>query len=61
YTATDKAGFILYQHDRVADDSATGNLSNYVATQTTSYWYTVDAQGTIIQHTATGHTDTTGE
>ncbi len=49
YTAADKLGFTLYQHDRIAD-GATGNLTNYVATQTTSKWYTVDASGTITQY-----------
>ena len=48
YDTNDKAGFILYQHDRIAD-SASGNLSNYVATATTAYWYYVDAQGTVTQ------------
>jgi len=50
YIGTDKAGFVLYQHDRIAaDGSSTVNLSNYVATQTTAYWYTVDDQGTVTQ------------
>ena len=49
YVAADKNGYILYQHDREGDGSATANLSNYVATQYTSYWYTVDAQGTVTQ------------
>ncbi len=44
----DKNGYILYQHDRIAD-STSGNLSNYVATATTAYWYTTDAQGTVTQ------------
>jgi len=51
YLGTDKAGFILYQHDRVAGDgSASANLSNYVATQLTSQWYTVDSAGTVTQY-----------
>ena len=49
YTGADKAGYLLYQHDRIAD-GATGNLTNYVATPTTSKWYTVDAQGTVTQY-----------
>ncbi|MBI4181047.1 MAG: hypothetical protein HY528_03875, partial [Chloroflexi bacterium] len=49
YAAGDGAGFVLYQHDRIAD-GASGNLTNYTATQTTSYWYTVDAQGTVTQY-----------
>ncbi len=51
YTAADKAGFILYQHDRIAE-GATGNLTNYVATPTTAKWYTVDGQGTVTQYPA---------
>jgi len=47
-SGTDKDGYVLYQHDRIAD---TGNttLSNYTATATTAYWYYVDAQGTVSQ------------
>ena len=49
YTVTtDKDGYILYQHDIIADGAQTG-LVNYVATQTTSYWYYVDANGTVYQ------------
>ena len=45
----DKDGYILYGHDRIGnnDDS---ELVNYVATQNTSYWYTVDTFGTINQY-----------
>jgi len=52
YDASDKDGFILFQHDRVADSNASANLSNYVATQLTSQYYTVDDQGTVYQHDA---------
>lgn len=45
----DKDGYILYGHDRIADSSS-ANLTNYVATQTTSYWYTVNEQGTVTQY-----------
>ena len=31
-------------------DNSTGDTVNYVATQTTSYWYTVDNLGTVTQH-----------
>jgi hypothetical protein len=47
---TDKPGYILYGHDRLADGSNSANLTNYVATQTTSYWYTADSKGTIAQY-----------
>jgi len=45
---SDKNGYILYQHDRIAAD-AQAVLSNYVASNTTAYWYHVDAQGTVTQ------------
>jgi type IV pilus assembly protein PilA len=54
YLAGDKAGFVLFQHDRIADGSNTVNLTNYVATQTTAYYYEVDAQGTVTQRDAAG-------
>ena len=50
YGAADQDGYILYQHDRIADDDATIGLTNYVATATTAYWYTVDDAGTITQY-----------
>jgi prepilin-type N-terminal cleavage/methylation domain-containing protein len=46
----DKNGYILYRHDRLGDGSNSANLTNYVAKQTTSYWYTADSQGTITQY-----------
>ena len=55
YDGSDKAGFLLFQHDRIAD-SGTGNLSNYVATNSTAYYYDVDLQGTVTQHDASGVT-----
>ena len=50
YQAGDKTGFILYQHDIIADNAQTG-LVNYVATATTKGTYTVDAAGTVTQVT----------
>ena len=47
---SDKAGFILYQHDITADNS-TANLVNYVATEITKGTYTVDVLGTVTQKT----------
>ena len=49
YDGNDGRGFVLYQHDRIAGDGGTGNLTNYVAQPTTAYFYTVDATGTIEQ------------
>ncbi|MFC2011353.1 type II secretion system protein [Chloroflexota bacterium] len=45
----DKDGYFLYQHDRIADGT-TNNLTNYVSTENTTYWYTVDSQGTVTQY-----------
>jgi len=50
YAAGDKAGFVLFQHDIIADGAQTG-LVNYTATQTTKGTYTVDASGTVNQVT----------
>ena len=49
--ASDKDGYILYQHDRIAGDGAI-DLVNYVAQQYTEYYYTVDDNGTITQWNA---------
>jgi type IV pilus assembly protein PilA len=51
YAAGDKSGFVLYQHDIIADGSAVLGLVNYTATQTTKGTYTVDAAGTVTQVT----------
>jgi len=50
YTAADKNGFILYQHDVTADNSTTPTV-NYVATEITKGTYTVDTLGTVTQVT----------
>jgi len=49
YTANDKDGYVLYQHDGDANDSNQINLANYVATTTTMYYYTCEADGTVRQ------------
>ena len=55
YLGTDKAGFILYQHDIIAaDGSSVNGTVNYVATEQTQGSYTVDASGTVTQ-TLTGY------
>ena len=48
YELADQDGYYLYQHD-IIGDAGTGSLINYVATQTTTYWYSVDAAGTVTQ------------
>jgi type IV pilus assembly protein PilA len=50
YVSGDKPGYILYQHDIIGDGHNDVGLVNYVATNQTSYWYTVDALGTVTQH-----------
>ena len=53
----DVIGYLLYQHDiNAKDDPDTDNETrvNYVATQTTSKYYTVDSQGTVQQHDTAG-------
>ena len=51
YDANDLLGFILYQHDIIGGDTSNStDLVNYVATSTTSYWYTCDKLGTVTQH-----------
>ena len=51
YVAADKAGFILFQHDIIADGSNSTGLVNYVATEATKGTYYVNAQGTVTQNT----------
>ncbi len=48
YVLADQDGYYLYQHD-ITGDGATTGLVNYVATATTTYWYSVDAAGTVTQ------------
>ena len=54
YGANDKDGFILYQHDALANNDASGNLTNYTATNTTAYYYDVDQYGTVQQYETSG-------
>ena len=52
--ATDKGGYLLFGHDRIAADGFGADnttLVNYVAQPTTAYWYYVDASGTVTQDT----------
>ena len=44
----DTKGYLLYGHD-IHGGATAGNLVNYVATQDTAYWYSVDASGTVEQ------------
>ena len=51
YVLADKDGYILYQHDIIADGDATIGLVNYVATEMTKGTYFVDAMGTVYRKT----------
>ena len=51
YDAYDKAGFILYMHDGIADSSNSYDLVNYVATRYTKGTYFVDRWGLVTQLT----------
>ena len=52
YLAGSNDGYVLYQHD-ITGGGSNSTLVNYVATRTTTKWYTVDAAGTVTQyHTA---------
>jgi len=53
YGANDKDGYLLYTHDVYASNSVNITV-NYVAANTTSYYYTVDAYGTVEQHLTSG-------
>ena len=54
YTASDGDGYLLYQHDIIADNDAATDLVNYVATRYTTKYYTVDKLGTISQFDTAG-------
>ena len=57
YVGTDKDGFLLYGHDRIAGDlhgADNTTLVNYVAQPTTAYYYDVDASGTVTQYESPG-------
>ena len=45
----DLEGYLLYGHDVTADDVAT-DLENYMRDQTTEYYYTCEADGTVHQY-----------
>ncbi len=49
YMALDGDGYVLYQHDIEASNSVNTTV-NYVAANTTTRWYTVDAYGTVAQY-----------
>ena len=53
YTASDKDGYQLFQHDITGDSSTTGTV-NYVNFNKTTYCYDVDANGTVHQYLLDG-------
>ena len=59
YTSTgDGTGFVLYGHDALAD-SGTGSTVNYLATQSTKHYYTIDSNGNVHQWDAPGGSEIT--
>jgi len=59
YTANDKDGYVLYQHDKTADGSSSTGLVNYLPSATNTYYYTIDADTTLHQWDAPGGTEYT--
>ena len=58
----DKEGYLLYGHDITGDGKVppttdAAPLVNYVATETATYYYTVDASGTVSQWASTNASD----
>jgi len=60
YSAGDNIGYVLYQHDILADGANT-TLVNYSATRTTAYYYSSDAQGSVLQHNVADEAHSLGE
>lgn len=59
YTTGDKDGYVLYGHDMTGDNAA-AYLVKYMPTDTTWYYYTVDADGTVHHWDAPGGTEHLG-
>jgi len=55
-TGSDLAGYLLYGNDQEGNDSATP-VVNFMPTDTTEYFYTIDADGTVHQYDAAGGTE----
>jgi prepilin-type N-terminal cleavage/methylation domain-containing protein len=53
YTANDKNGFLLWDHDQTADDGVLV-LERFVQTSTTTYYYLADADTTLHQFPSIG-------
>ena len=53
YAAGDKAGYLLRAHDKTAD-AGVGTLVNYMGQNTTKYWYSCTADGTVQQYDENG-------
>ena len=47
-TGNDLAGYLLYGNDQTGDNLATP-VTNFMPTDTTEYYYTIDADGTVHQ------------
>ena len=53
YTANDKDGYVLWNHDSLADNGV-AVLGKYVQTQLTTYYYLADADTTLHQYPSVG-------
>jgi type IV pilus assembly protein PilA len=53
YDANDKAGYLLYTHDITAD-SGSATTTNYLATGTSAYCYTIASDGSVTQWDTAG-------
>jgi len=53
YTANDADGYVLWNHDKTADDGV-GVLEKYVGQQLTMYYYIADADTTLHQYPSVG-------
>lgn len=54
WVSPDKLGYLLYGHDITGDTSSSTTIVNYLSSASTTYCYTVDANGTVIQYNTAG-------
>jgi hypothetical protein len=53
-TANPKAGYLLYQHDRISsDDTTVFKTTNYIARRSTQYYYICEVDSTVRQFDGT--------
>ncbi len=47
--ATPRAGYVLYNHDKISTDNTTFETVSYLTVLTTTYYYTCEVDGTVRQ------------